>query len=180
MANTVAVSLRHHFADLIDPRSERSRRHELLDVLGIALRAVISGAGSWTAVEAYGRANHDGLGRYFRLTNGIPAQDTFRRVFRLLDPEAFQRGFAAWVAALSDCGVGSRRTIPIDGQTARRGGCRGRGLAPLPRVSAWAGANHVTRGQVAVEDKSNEITEEVPPGPDHLASNEDDITYVNS
>ena len=92
------------------------------------------------------------------MPNGIPSHDTFRRVFCLLDPEAFQRSFADWIAALADCGVGSRRTLPIDGKTARRSGRRGCGLAPLHLVSAWAGANHVTLGQVAVEDKSHEIT----------------------
>ena len=158
MATTPAVSLQQHFADLSDPRGERSRRHELLDIIGITICAVIAGAESWTAVAEYGRAKQDWLARFFRLPNGIPAHDTFRRVFCLLDPEAFQRRFAAWIAALADCGVGSRRTIPIDGKTARRSGRRGRGLAPLHLVSAWAGANHVTLGQVAVGDKSNEIT----------------------
>ena len=152
------LSLAHHFAELDDPRSERTRRHELLDIIGIALCAVISGAESWPAVERYGHAKRDWLARHFRLAGGIPSHDTFRRVFCLLDPGAFQRGFADWVAALADAGVGARRPIPIDGKTARRSGRRGAGLAPLHLVSAWAGANHVTLGQVAVEDKSNEIT----------------------
>jgi predicted transposase YbfD/YdcC len=153
------VSLQHHFADLIDPRVERSRRHELLDIIGIALCAVISGADSWLAVEAYGRAKHDWLAKSFRLPNGIPSHDTFRRVFCLLDPEAFQRGFADWTAALAAAQEpGTLRHVPIDGQTARRSGRRGRGLAALHLVSAWASANHLTLGQVAVERKSNEIT----------------------
>ena len=83
------VSLQHHFADLIDPRSERSCQHELLDIVGIALCAVISGAEAWTAIEAYGHAKRDWLAQFFRLPNGIPSHDTFRRVFCLLDPEAF-------------------------------------------------------------------------------------------
>src|SRR3954453_20178833 len=158
MATIPTVSLRHHFADLIDPRGERSRRHELLDIVGIALCAIISGAESWTAIEAYGHAKRDWLARFFRLPNGIPSHDTFRRVFCLLDPEAFQRSFAAWIAALAASGVGDRRLVPIDGKTVRRSGRRGRGLGPLHLVSAWAGANHVSLGQVAVDDKSNEIT----------------------
>jgi predicted transposase YbfD/YdcC len=153
------VSLQHHFADLIDPRVERSRQHELLDIIGIALCAVISGADSWLAVEAYGRAKHDWLAKSFRLPNGIPSHDTFRRVFCLLDPEAFQRGFADWTAALAAAQEpGTLRHVPIDGKTARRSGRRGRGLAALHLVSAWASANHLTLGQVAVDDKSNEIT----------------------
>jgi predicted transposase YbfD/YdcC len=155
---TIPLSLSHHFAALSDPRVERTRQHELLDIVGIALCAVISGAESWPAVERYGHAKRDWLAEHFRLTNGIPSHDTFRRVFCLLDPEAFQRGFSDWIAALADSGVAPRRVIPIDGKTARRSGRRGSGLAPLHLVSAWAGANHVTLGQVAVEDKSNEIT----------------------
>jgi predicted transposase YbfD/YdcC len=159
MATTpTPVSLSHHFAALSDPRVERGRRHELLDIIGIALCAVISGAESWPAVEQYGHAKRDWLSEHFRLTNGIPSHDTFRRVFCLLDPEVFQRSFTDWIAALAECGVGSRHTLPIDGKTARRSGRRGSGLAPLHLVSAWAGANHVTLGQVAVEEKSNEIT----------------------
>ena len=134
MATSTPVSLQHHFADLIDPRSERSRRHELLDIVGRAICAVISGAESWTAVEAYGHAKRDWLAQSFGLPNGIPSHDTFRRVFCLLDPEAFQRSFADWVAALADCGVGSRRSRPIDGKTARRSRRRGCGLAPLHLV----------------------------------------------
>jgi predicted transposase YbfD/YdcC len=158
MTMVPAVSLKHHFAGLIDPRGERSRLHELLDVVGIALRAVIAGAESWPAVEAYGHAQRDWLARHFRPPNGLPSHDTFRRVFRLLDPEAFRRGFADWIAALAEVGVGTRRTIPIDGETARRGGRRESGRAPWHPVGAGAGASHVSLGQVAVEDKSHEIT----------------------
>src|SRR3954471_7899241 len=158
MATIPAVSLKQHFAGLIDPRGERARLHELLDVVGIALCAVIAGAESWPAVAAYGHAKRDWLARQFRLTNGIPSHDTFRRVFCLLDPQSFQRSFTAWIAALAESGVGTRRVIPIDGKTVRRSGRRGSGLAPLHLVSAWAGANHVSLGQVAVDDKSNEIT----------------------
>ena len=159
MATTpTPLSLSHHFAELNDPRVERARRHELLDIIGIALCAVISGAESWPAVERYGHAKRDWLARHLRLTNGIPSHDTFRRVSCLLDPEQFQRSFADWIAALAVSGVGCRRPIPIDGKAARRSGRRGAGLGPLHLVSAWAGADHVTLGQVAVEDKSNEIT----------------------
>jgi hypothetical protein len=110
MANDEAISLRHHFADLLDPRGERSRRHELLDIIGIAICAVISGAESWTAVAAYGHAKHDWLKTLLALPNGIPSHDTFRRVFCLLDPEAFQRSFADSVAAMADRGAGTPRT----------------------------------------------------------------------
>ena len=158
MATIPSASLKQHFAGLIDPRGQRSRLHELLDVVGVALCVVIAGAESWPAVEAYGHAKRDRLARHSRLTNGIPSHDTFRRVLCLLDPEAFQRGFADWIAAPAEAGVGTRRTIPIDGKTARRSGRRKSGPAPWHLVSAWAGANHVGLGQVAVDDGSNGIT----------------------
>lgn len=156
MATTPSpVSLAHHFATLDNPRIEWSRRHELIDIIGIVLCAVISGAESWPTIERYGHAKRDWLEKHFRLTNGIPSHDTFRRVFCLLERGAFPRRFADWVAALADSGVGTRRAIPIDGKTARRSGRRGVGLTPLHRVSVWAGANHVTLGQVAVDEKPN-------------------------
>src|SRR3954452_14835029 len=112
--DSIPLSLSPHFAALSDPRVERTRQHELLDIVGIALCAVISGAEPWPAVERYGPAKRDWLARHCRLTNGIPSHDAFRRVFCLLDPEVFQRSFADWIAALADSGVGSRALIPID------------------------------------------------------------------
>src|SRR4051794_5303955 len=138
--NTIPLSLSHHFAALSDPRVERTRQHELLDIVGIALCAVISGAESWPAVERYGHAKRGWLARPFRLPTGPPSHDPSRRVFCLLAPEAFQRSFADWVAALAECGAGTRRLIPTDGKPARRSGRRGAGSAPLHLVSAWAGA----------------------------------------
>jgi predicted transposase YbfD/YdcC len=159
MALANPISLQHHFADLTDPRVDHTRRHELLDIIGIALCAVISGAESWPAIEAYGRSKQEWLKQFFRLPNGIPSHDTFRRVFCLLDPEQFQSGFTSWSAAVVAAHEpGTLRHIPIDGKTARRSGRRGQGLAALHLVSAWACANHLTLGQVAVDDKSNEIT----------------------
>jgi predicted transposase YbfD/YdcC len=155
---TTPLALAHHFATLNDPRVERTRQHELLDIVGIALCAVLCGAESWPAVERFGHAKRDWLAKHFRLTNGIPSHDTFRRVFCLLDPGTFQDSFSDWIAARADAGLDSRRTIPIDGKTVRRSGRRGAGLGPLHLVSAWAGANGVTLGQLAVDEKSNEIT----------------------
>ncbi|MGZ6870289.1 MAG: transposase family protein [Frankiaceae bacterium] len=112
--------MHHHFADRDDPRGERCRRHQLLDIIGIAICAVISGAESGTAVGASGRAKHDGLAQLFRLPNGIPSHDTFRRVFCRWDPLAFPRGFAAWIAAERAPRVRARAAAP--GQ--RLGRCR--------------------------------------------------------
>jgi hypothetical protein len=128
MANDEAISLRHHFADLPDPRGERSRRHELLDIIGIAICAVISGAESWTAVEAYGHAKHDWLKSLLALPNGIPSHDTFRRVFCLLDPEAFQQSFADWARRRD--GAGAAAVVWRL--------CTWSPPGPVPTMSAWA------------------------------------------
>jgi predicted transposase YbfD/YdcC len=105
-----------------------------------------------------GRAKQDWLAPWFRWPNGIPWHETFRRIFGLLDPEAFQRGFARGTTAWATCGVGIRRTIPLEGKTARRSSRPKQGEAALHLVSAWASANRVTLGQVAMDDQSNQIT----------------------
>ena len=135
------LSIAHHFAELTDPRIDRSRLHEFLDIVAIAICAVVAGADSWDDIEDFGNAKIAWLETFLELPDGIPSHDTFRRVFCLLDPEAFQRSFADWVAAMADRGGGTLRVIPIDGKTARRSGRRRSALAPLHLVTAWASAN---------------------------------------
>ncbi len=93
--------IRDHFADLKDPRIERSKRHQLLDIITLALCGVICGADSWVEVEEFGRAKLAWLLTFLDLPNGIPAHDTFGRVFAVLDPEQFEQGFGRWVEALA-------------------------------------------------------------------------------
>jgi predicted transposase YbfD/YdcC len=147
-----------YFAELPDPRVERTKRHALLDLLVIALCAILCGAEDFVAMEAWGRARHDWLRQRLGLSlqNGIPSHDTFGRVFARLDPEAFTRCFLAWVDALRTATRGE--LIAIDGKTLRRSFDRARQKAPIHMVSAWAAANHLVLGQVKVDDKSNEIT----------------------
>src|SRR5437867_1360589 len=149
------LALSDHFADLPDPRIDRTKLHSLGDILVIALCAVVGGAESWPDREAFGRAKHDWLKRFLALTNGIPSHATFRRVFAALDPKRFAACFGSWMAALCDgCGL---KPIAIDGKAARRSpkatasGC-------LHLVSAWAAANHLILGQQQVQEGSNEIT----------------------
>ena len=150
-----ALSLVHHFASLTDPRLRRRRRHQLLDIIAIAICAVICGCKSWREVAVYGRKKADWLRTFLELPGGIPSKDTFRRVFARIKPAAFQACFASWMQALAaTLGV---KQIAIDGKTARRSHDRGIGRSALHLVSAWATANHLTLGQVAVSDKSNEI-----------------------
>jgi predicted transposase YbfD/YdcC len=151
-----ALAIQAHFAALEDPRIDRTRRHELLDIITIAICAVICGAEGWEDIAKYGVAKYDWLQTFLALPNGIPSHDTFRRVFCLLDPPAFLDSFQHWIGALSD-GLGIKR-IAIDGKTLRRSFGRATGKAALHLVSAWATEQHLVLGQVAVDSKSNEIT----------------------
>jgi predicted transposase YbfD/YdcC len=150
------LSIAHHFAGLTDPRIDRSRLHELLDIIAIAICAVVAGADSWDDIEDFGNAKITWLGTFLELPNGIPSHDTFRRLFERLDPDEFQRGFLGWIEALHE--ATERQVIAIDGKCLRRSFDRAKGKSALHLVHAWATANHLLLGQVAVDEKSNEIT----------------------
>jgi predicted transposase YbfD/YdcC len=150
------LSLLVHFAPLKDPRLNRTRRHKLLDIIGLATCGAICGLREWTAIEEYGKNNQTWLSTFLELPNGIPSHDTLGRVFARLNPKDFAACFAAWAAAVSS-------TLPldhvsIDGKTLRGSGDSAAGQSPLHLVSAWATEHHLSLGQVAVHDKSNEIT----------------------
>lgn len=154
MAPTCALTT--YFADLPDPRIDRTKRHLLTDILVIALCAMICGADEFVAMEQWGCTHCAWLQDRLILPNGIPSHDTFGRVFALLNPEAFGRCFITWVSALREqLGV---ELIAIDGKTLRRSHDRTNGKAAIHMVSAWAAANRLVLGQVKVDDKSNEIT----------------------
>lgn len=150
------VSLRQCFADLHDPRREHGRYHDLWDILGLTICAVVAGADSWVDVEEYGHCKRAWLKTFLALPHGIPAHDTLGRVFSLINPAAFQQCFQQWVSALVEATAG--RVIAIDGKTLRRSCDRASGQGPLHLISAWAAENHLTLGQLAVDGKSNEIT----------------------
>jgi hypothetical protein len=90
-----------HFRDLKDPRVERTRAHQLIDIIAIAILAVMSGASGWEGMEDYGKNKQQWLVQFLELPNGIPSDDTFRRLFERLDPPEFQRGFQSWVSSLA-------------------------------------------------------------------------------
>jgi predicted transposase YbfD/YdcC len=152
---TEDLSLARCFADLPDPRVDRTKKHALVDVLVIALCAVIAGADTWEEVEAFGRAKRDWLARFLALPSGIPSHDTFYRVFVALDPHAFGECFGRWMAAA--CAATGLKHIAVDGK-AVRGTPKATASGCLHLVSAWAAANHLTLGQEAVAEGSNEIT----------------------
>jgi predicted transposase YbfD/YdcC len=147
--------LRAHFADLPDPRIERTKRHALLDVVTIAVCAVLCGADTWVDVEVWGKAKLAWLRTWLDLPHGVPSHDAFGRVFAALDPAAFEARFLAWVRDLAAATAG--QVVAIDGKTLRRSHDRANGKGPLHLVSAWATANGVVLGQVAVADRSNEL-----------------------
>ncbi len=149
-----SLAIEHHFRRLQDPRRRHRRLHRLLDIVVIAICAVLCGADNWQEIATFGQCRLDWLKRFLALPHGIPSHDTFERVFDRLDPRAFQACFRSWVSAL-----GVHLELPhiaIDGKTLRHSG-RG-GLGPLHIVSAWAAARHLVLGQEAVAEKSNEIT----------------------
>jgi predicted transposase YbfD/YdcC len=156
MGEGSGTSIGLHFAPLRDPRADRGQDHLLLDMITIALCAVICGADGWVAVETFGRAKAAWLRTFLALPGGIPSHDTFGRVFARLDPAEFQRCFLAWVRAVVPGAAG--QVVALDGKTLRRSHDRANGKAALHMVSAWASGSGLVLGQLAVEDKSNEIT----------------------
>lgn len=156
MCNHLTASLVEHFSNLKDPRADFGKRHLLLDIIVIAICAVICGADNWVEVELFGRTKEQWLRTFLKLPHGIPSHDTFGRVFRLLDPEQFQRCFRSWIEAVQ--GVTGGQVVAVDGKTLRRSHDRPLGKAAIQMVSAWATANRLILGQVKVEERSNEIT----------------------
>ncbi len=151
---TDPLSLARHFADLPDPRIDRTKRHALGDILVIALSAVLCGADSWEDIEEFGRAKEPLFRRSLALPNGIPSHDTFYRVFAALDPRRFADCFGRWMAAVCD-GTGLVH-IAIDGK-AVRGTPRNTFSGCLHLVSAWAAENRLLLSQQAVGEYSHEI-----------------------
>ena len=149
-------SLMRIFSEIEDPRMDRTKRHHLSDILVISICAVICGAEGWTQVEEFGRAKLKWFRTFLTLPNGIPSHDTFGRVFAKLAPEAFEKCFLKWIEALAHKRHG--RLIAIDGKTIRRSFDHADNKAAIHMVSAWCQANNLVLGQIATEEKSNEIT----------------------
>jgi predicted transposase YbfD/YdcC len=149
------TTISHHFGDLADPRIDRTKDHYLVDIVTIALCAVLCGADNWVDIETFGQAKEAWLRTFLALPNGIPSHDTFGRVFARLDPVAFQHCFLNWVKAVAPTTTGQ---VAIDGKTLRGSHDRVGGKAALHLVSAWAANSGLVLGQVAVQAKSNEIT----------------------
>lgn len=156
MSEVISVSLFEHFSPLPDPRVDRTKRHVLLDIIGLSICAVICGADGWEAIEEYGNTQYAWLHQFLELPHGIPSDDTIRRVFTRLSPTRFQECFQQWIQAIATRPPG--QVISVDGKTLRRSYVRGDKKAALHMVSAWASANRLVLGQLKTEEKSNEIT----------------------
>jgi len=156
MVDSSAASIKKHFRKLKDPRVRRRRRHLLMDIIVMAICAVICDCDNWEDIGLFVQKRATWFKRFLALPNGVPSHDTFSRVFGRLDPVAFGACFQSWIDAIR--GTVTPAHIAIDGKTARRSFARSAGLGPLHVVSAWATEQHLTLGQVAVDGKSNEIT----------------------
>jgi predicted transposase YbfD/YdcC len=156
MARSGVVAIRARFSNLTDPRIERTKQHQLLDMVVIALCAAICGANSWADVERFGKAKLDWLSRFLDLPNGIPSHDTFGRVFARLDTNEFYICLHNWLRSLKL--AIKEKQVAIDGKTLRHSFDKAAGKSALHLVSAWAADLRISLGQVAVDEKSNEIT----------------------
>ena len=155
MEEESTTSLHSIFEGIEEPRVERTRRHELLDIILIAIVGVLCGADGWVEIEAFGKTKEAWLKTFLALPNGIPSHDTFGRVFARIDPRQFEECFLNWVRGVTEKISG---VIAIDGKTLRRSHDAANGKKALHMVSAWAAENRMVLAQVAVDEKSNEIT----------------------
>lgn len=165
MSKKPLEAIEEHFGKVVDPRKERTKDHKLIDIIGIAICAVICGAEGWVDVELFGNSKLHWLATFLELPNGIPSHDTFGRVFSLIDAQQFQLAFytapavrcrCEWVWAVNDIIQG--QVINIDGKCLRGADDQKLGKRAIYMVSAWAVENEIVLGQRKVDEKSNEIT----------------------
>jgi predicted transposase YbfD/YdcC len=155
MSVETSAQIKEHFASLTDPR-RRKVTYPLINIVTIALCAVIAGADDFVTIAAWGRQKRAWLARFLDLTNGIPSHDRFNAVFKAIKPDEFQRCLLSWITSLHE--ITARQVVAIDGKTLRQSFDKATAKSAIHMVSAWATANHLSLGQVVVEEKSNEIT----------------------
>ena len=151
----MSMKLLDYFKDVTDPRVDRTKLHKLEDILAIAICATICGAEGWTEMVFFGECKKQWLKTFLELKNGIPCDDTFRRVISALQPDEFEACFQKWIKAVSN---NHSEIISIDGKTLRRSHDNANAKSAIHLVSAWANENKMVFGQVATDEKSNEIT----------------------
>jgi predicted transposase YbfD/YdcC len=152
-------SIGSYFESLSDPRHTRNRKHLLVDIVVIAVCGMVCGCDGPTAIHRWASNRRSWLEQFLALPNGIPSRDCIRRLLMALKPEAFQKCFQDWIAhAIRADNSGPNRLIAIDGKTCRGSHDASQGFGPLHIVSAWASEEGIALGQIATEEKSNEIT----------------------
>lgn len=148
-------SIQEHFGKIPDCRVVTRSSHKLVDIIAIAILAILCGADGWVEIETYGKAKEEWLSTFLELPNGIPSHDTFGRIFRQLEPEILESNFQAWIKVIADkLGL---KVVAIDGKSLNGSYDRESSLKSLVMVSAWSSSHQLVLGQVAVEQKSNEI-----------------------
>ncbi len=155
MSDELSLSLFDTLGQVPDPRRERTKLHQLVDILVIAVCASICAAETWEEIAEFGTAKESWFKKFLALPNGIPSHDTFRRVFLRLNPQKFQESFLVWVREVSHLTAGE--IVSIDGKQAR-GARSADGKEGLRMVSAWAAEQRLVLGQLKTREKSNEIT----------------------
>jgi predicted transposase YbfD/YdcC len=155
MSKPKSVRIADHFAELTDPR-RREVIYPLINVVVIAICAVICGADDFVAIARFGTTKRDWLAQFLDLKTGIPSHDRFNAIFAAIKPAEFEKCLLSWITALHE--VTGGQVIAIDGKTLRRSFDAASSKAAIHMVSAWATANHISLGQVVVDAKSNEIT----------------------
>jgi len=155
VAESSGASITEHFASLEDPRIDRTKRHNLLDIVTIAICGTICGADSWVDIELFGHCKEEWFKSFLELPNGIPSHDTFGDVFARLDPDQFQRCFIELIQAVAQVTQGE--VVAIDGKTVRRSHDRTLGKQAIHMVNVWASSSGLVLGQAKVAAKSNEI-----------------------
>lgn len=149
-------SIEKHFGDIPDKRVVNRSSHKLVDIIAIAIMGILWVASGWVGIETYGKAKEEWLKTFLELPNGIPSHDTFGRVFSKLDPEVLEQNFQAWIKLIAK-GLGLE-VVAIDGKNIKGSYDRERRIKSLTMVSAWSSSHRLVLGQVAVKQKSNEIT----------------------
>ena len=155
MSEKFAARIKNHFASLTDPR-RRKVTYPLINIVAIALCAVIAGADDFVTIAAWGRQKRAWLARFLDMTSGIPSHDRFNAVFKAIKPNEFERCLLSWITSLHEVTAG--QVVAIDGKTLRQSFDKADAKSAIHMVSAWATANHISLGQVVVDQKSNEIT----------------------
>jgi hypothetical protein len=155
MPDGLSARITKHFAGLTDPR-RRKVTYPLINIVTIALCAVIAGADDFVTIAAWGRQKRAWLARFLDMASGVPSHDRFNAVFKAINPAEFERCLLGWITSLHEVTAG--QLVAIDGKTLRQSFDKAEAKSAIHMVSAWATANHISLGQVVVDQKSNEIT----------------------